>query len=330
MPPLQSSFKSEGTFPSKKSILAVGHITGEAYPRVLFLADGNVLIGDGITEPIIQVPWGDFSSHILDPIDAHDASAISFVPAGTIAATDVQAAVEEVNNEKQAAINTVQTNLDNHINDTVDAHDASAISYAGGLGLSSTEVEAALDTLASRYVICTSGTRPGSPFEGEIIYETDTNRVYVYDGAAWKFVYSTTSEDEIYAEASPGANTDATNTAAWVDWFTIGNITIPSWATKARVQMDVSNFFSITSGQTFYLLRSKIGTDLPAHSGVAGFKGKTDIALGLRDHFAFHDTITLTATGAQSLKVMANRQGGTGQWRADTSAIFSAKIQFLP
>lgn len=34
--------------------------------------------------------------HIADTTDAHDASAISFTPAGTIAATDVQAAIEEV------------------------------------------------------------------------------------------------------------------------------------------------------------------------------------------------------------------------------------------
>lgn len=36
------------------------------------------------------------AAHIGDTSDAHDASAISFTPAGTIAATDVQAAIEEV------------------------------------------------------------------------------------------------------------------------------------------------------------------------------------------------------------------------------------------
>lgn len=36
------------------------------------------------------------AAHVADTSDAHDASAISFSPAGTIAATDVQAAIEEV------------------------------------------------------------------------------------------------------------------------------------------------------------------------------------------------------------------------------------------
>jgi hypothetical protein len=39
------------------------------------------------------------AAHIADATDAHDASAISFSPAGSIAATDVQAAIEEVASE---------------------------------------------------------------------------------------------------------------------------------------------------------------------------------------------------------------------------------------
>lgn len=33
--------------------------------------------------------------------------------------------------------------------------------------------------------VCTSSTRPGTPAEGQFIYETDTNLVYFYTGAAW-------------------------------------------------------------------------------------------------------------------------------------------------
>lgn len=34
-------------------------------------------------------------------------------------------------------------------------------------------------------IICTSSTRPSAPFEGQKIYETDTDRELTYDGGAW-------------------------------------------------------------------------------------------------------------------------------------------------
>ena len=34
--------------------------------------------------------------------------------------------------------------------------------------------------------VCTSSTRPASPFEGQVIYETDTDLVQVYNGSGWK------------------------------------------------------------------------------------------------------------------------------------------------
>lgn len=38
---------------------------------------------------------------------------------------------------------------------------------------------------ASGTTVCTSGTRPGSPFIGQTIYETDTSKIYIWDGAEW-------------------------------------------------------------------------------------------------------------------------------------------------
>ncbi len=37
----------------------------------------------------------------------------------------------------------------------------------------------------ARYIICTSGTRPASPAEGTLIYETDTNKAFTYSGTSW-------------------------------------------------------------------------------------------------------------------------------------------------
>jgi hypothetical protein len=52
--------------------------------------------------------------------------------------------------------------------------------------------------------VCTSSTRPASPFEGQMIYETDTNRVLVWDNAAWVMIADT--------DEPPGLQLIASNT----------------------------------------------------------------------------------------------------------------------
>jgi hypothetical protein len=36
--------------------------------------------------------------------------------------------------------------------------------------------------------VCTSTTRPGTPYTGQIIYETDTGYLRVWDGSAWDYL----------------------------------------------------------------------------------------------------------------------------------------------
>jgi hypothetical protein len=38
--------------------------------------------------------------------------------------------------------------------------------------------------------VCTSSTRPASPYEGQVIYETDTDKTLVYNGSTWVGVYA--------------------------------------------------------------------------------------------------------------------------------------------
>lgn len=59
--------------------------------------------------------------------------------------------------------------------------------------------------------VCTSSTRPATPYEGQMIYETDTDKVLVWNGSAWYAnwntawglvgsAYTTTSDTSITAE----------------------------------------------------------------------------------------------------------------------------------
>lgn len=77
--------------------------------------------------------------HINDTTDAHDASAISIADsAAQYTATDVEGALAEVLDGLQA-----------HEADTTDAHDASAISFSPAGSIAATNVQAALEEVAS-------------------------------------------------------------------------------------------------------------------------------------------------------------------------------------
>jgi len=41
--------------------------------------------------------------------------------------------------------------------------------------------------------VCTSSTRPASPFEGQVIYETDTDKALVWNGSAWVYLSTGTA-----------------------------------------------------------------------------------------------------------------------------------------
>jgi hypothetical protein len=59
---------------------------------------------------------GEIDAHIADTVDAHDASAISNVPAGGIAATTVQAAINELDTEKAPLASPSFTGTAEHAN----------------------------------------------------------------------------------------------------------------------------------------------------------------------------------------------------------------------
>lgn len=98
----------------------------------------------------------DLTAHIDDTTDAHDASAISLVPTGDVAATDVQAAIAELASEKATG-----AALTAHTGAASGAHAATAISYAGSTDLAATNVEAALDELDAEKLGKAGGTATG-------------------------------------------------------------------------------------------------------------------------------------------------------------------------
>ena len=111
---------------------AAGGVLGGTYPNPGFAVD--------------MATQAELDAHVNDASDAHDAAAISIADAaGDFAATDVEGALAELQADAEAD----DAALAAHIADASAAHAASAISYNGGAGMSATDLEAAVDELAT-------------------------------------------------------------------------------------------------------------------------------------------------------------------------------------
>lgn len=116
------------------------------------------------------------------------------------------------------------------------------------------------------------------------------------------------------------------STGAEADWITLGNITVPTWAVSAIVQMNLTAIQILTAANNIYGLRTRLGATM---DGTLRTFVDHGVGVGERVEKHWHDRITIAATGSQSVKVRATRVSGTGQWQADTSSHATAVFTFL-
>jgi hypothetical protein len=188
----------------------------------------------------VNTVQSNLTAHIDNTTDAHDASAISNVPAGTISSTNVQSAINELDGDIQA-----------HINDTTDAHDASAISTTPISGVTGTDVQAMLSDLKTQ--IDTKGTGNGDV--SGAISSTD-NAIARFDGTTGKIIQNSTvtlSDTGVVAGLSLDADTNTVTNIEDADIKVGANIArakLASGTANAVVHNDASGVMSNSSDLT--------------------------------------------------------------------------------
>lgn len=148
--------------------------------------------------------------------------------------------------------------------------------------------------------VCTSTSRPGSPFDGQLIYETDTNRVAVYDTNTW--VYKT-----------PASTTGSVLRV-------VSTIKTDTFSTTSTTLTDITGLSAtITPSATssLVLIHFSVNIDTPQTSGVAIVRGSTKIGAGATAGNRTTST-TYTITG------LANRPNTQSSLFLDSPATTSA------
>jgi len=114
--------------------------------------------------------------------------------------------------------------------------------------------------------VCTSSTRPASPYEGQMIYETDTNRVLVYDNTAWVMIADTDSPSGLQFIHS-GSFSGVTQYIPSTDVFS-------SEFDHYIVKLTIDSF--VGTGQVYVQLRTSGGSNATSDYRYAGYQSYAD------------------------------------------------------
>lgn len=141
----------------------------------------------------------------------------------------------------------------------------------------------------STLLTCTSSTRPGSPAAGDTLFETDTNKVIVYSGTAWKEYQDNAQlyNDSDITGLSPhlwldGANGDFYDDHLKSNLVSASNVRVGAWADRS------GNGFDFT--QSVVNSRPKIVKNLGTYNNT----------------FLNYDTDQLSFTGTASSQIAAS------------------------
>lgn len=151
----------------------------------------------------------------------------------------------------------------------------------------------------------------------------------VADGAIDAMAKITTALlDEIFQHdlLDVAVDTDATvSEAAFATWLNHGTVTVPAWATRCILHLDISGITDITAANNDYQIQILIGTDALFCGHFEGIG-----TLGPRFSINANGDLALTSTGSKALVVQAKKISGSGQFRADGNAQSNISMVFLP
>lgn len=156
-------------------------------------------------------------------------------------------------------------------------------------------------------VVCTSGTRPSSPTEGRVIFETDTDRLMIYDGTTWtEALINSTSKPCCAVSRSTAQSLASGTTGVLMSWsvesYDVGSMTTGSGTTMATVPANRAGKYLITStiqfqangtGARTVLVNVAGATKVRQSNAAAGAGNPTRVSISTVQQCASGDTITI-------------------------------------
>lgn len=110
--------------------------------------------------------------------------------------------------------------------------------------------------------VCTSTTRPSAPYEGQMIYETDTDMVAIWNGTAWRYVAATTPTNGTVLQVVTATTTTLAvdSASAWTSSTLSASITPKSSSSKIFVTTSQS-MYNYAAGGGFSAMNVRLVRD---------------------------------------------------------------------
>jgi hypothetical protein len=167
--------------------------------------------------------------------------------------------------------------------------------------------------------VCTSSTRPASPYDGQMIYEIDTNLVRIWNGTAWKTLsYSDyTNGSVIQVQSTTKTDTfSASNSNVFTDITGLSvSITPTSSSSKILVTTNVIGSATSNGVANIQLIRGStaicIGDAASARTRATISTDSNGLDQVVTASFNFLDSPATTSATTYKLAINTGDTGGT-------------------
>ena len=170
------------------------------------------------------------------------------------------------------------------------------------------------NTTGLRPGVCTSTSRPSSPYEGQMIYETDTDMVAIWNGTTWRYMAATTPTNGTLLQLVTGkSNTQVgIGPGGFSDAGLSATITPKSSSSKVLILAQINWYNTSTNKTTFNLVRGS--TQINETNPLGGDANNLD-----GGHFlTFLDSPATTS--ATTYKVQFSTSASAAYFRASATA----------